>query len=67
MAGSFVESLPTDDAVRKALEAAGTQDWGYVNVRPGAHIFWWLFETTHTDGVDDRPLIMWLQVNDDHW
>ncbi|CAO1324803.1 unnamed protein product [Diamesa hyperborea] len=38
------------------------QDWGYVDVREGAHMFWWLHYTVadvpkHTD----RPLVIWLQ------
>lgn len=38
------------------------QDWGYVDVREGAHMFWWLHYTIadvpkHTD----RPLVIWLQ------
>jgi uncharacterized membrane protein YqiK len=24
----------------------GEQDYGYVTVRPGAHMFWWLYHTT---------------------
>ncbi|XP_077286661.1 retinoid-inducible serine carboxypeptidase-like [Arctopsyche grandis] len=40
----------------------GEQDYGYVTVRDGAHMFWWLFHTT-ADVADssERPLIMWLQ------
>lgn len=37
------------------------EDWGYVTVRPGAHMFWWLYGSTAFDR-DDRPLVMWLQV-----
>lgn len=37
------------------------EDWGYVDVRPDAHMFWWLYgaQTTQRDSL---PLIMWLQV-----
>lgn len=24
----------------------GEQDWGYIKVRPGANMFWWLYYTT---------------------
>lgn len=40
----------------------GEQDWGYVTVRPGAHMFWWLYYTTaDVESYTERPLIMWLQ------
>ena len=38
------------------------QKWGYVTVRPDAHMFWWLYGSTGSDR-DTRPLVMWLQVN----
>ena len=36
------------------------EEWGYVTVRPGAHMFWWLYRSP----VDweSKPLVMWLQV-----
>ena len=38
------------------------EDWGYVDVRPGAHMFWWLYGCT--DPLrDTKPLVMWLQVS----
>jgi len=39
-----------------------TEFWGYVDVRPGAHMFYWLYLTTHAPGFIHRPLIIWLQV-----
>ena len=39
------------------------ETWGYVNVRNDAHLFWWLYYTTSTDGYKSRPLVIWLQVN----
>ena len=38
------------------------QTWGYVTVRPEAHMFWWLYGSTASDR-DTRPLVIWLQVN----
>ena len=38
------------------------EKWGYVDVRPGAHMFWWLYYTSHSSGYSNRPLIIWLQV-----
>ncbi|RUS90085.1 hypothetical protein EGW08_002127 [Elysia chlorotica] len=35
--------------------------WDYVTVRPKAHMFYWLYETTHESGYKKRPLILWLQ------
>uniref|UniRef100_A0A3P9L8Q2 Carboxypeptidase n=1 Tax=Oryzias latipes TaxID=8090 RepID=A0A3P9L8Q2_ORYLA len=33
--------------------------WNYVEVRDGAHMFWWLY---HADaGFQELPLVMWLQ------
>lgn len=38
------------------------QDSGFVDVRPGAHMFYWLFYTTaEVDHYTERPLIIWLQ------
>jgi len=39
------------------------QSWGYVNVRPSAYMFWWVYGCTDTSVPrEDRPLVMWLQV-----
>ena len=37
------------------------ETWGYVTVRPEAHMFWWLYGST-AENRDSRPLVMWLQV-----
>ncbi|CAG9785547.1 unnamed protein product [Diatraea saccharalis] len=38
------------------------QDFGYVTVREGAHMFYWLFYTTApVEHYTERPLIVWLQ------
>ncbi|XP_016961737.1 retinoid-inducible serine carboxypeptidase [Drosophila biarmipes] len=40
----------------------GEQDWGYVDVREGAHMFYWLFYTTaNVSSYTERPLVLWLQ------
>ncbi|XP_055621194.1 retinoid-inducible serine carboxypeptidase-like isoform X2 [Toxorhynchites rutilus septentrionalis] len=40
----------------------GMQDWGFVEVRKGAHMFWWLYYTTaDVQKFTDRPLLIWLQ------
>ncbi|XP_066291918.1 retinoid-inducible serine carboxypeptidase-like isoform X1 [Branchiostoma lanceolatum] len=38
------------------------QDWGYVDVRPAAHMFWWLYYKTDKPATSTpTPLILWLQ------
>ncbi|XP_062129418.1 retinoid-inducible serine carboxypeptidase [Drosophila sulfurigaster albostrigata] len=40
----------------------GEQDWGYIDVRPGAHMFYWLYYTTaNVTNYVERPLAIWLQ------
>ncbi|GLJ05095.1 hypothetical protein SUGI_0010830 [Cryptomeria japonica] len=38
----------------------GSEAWGYIEVRPKAHMFWWLY---HSPGGtrNSWPLILWLQ------
>ncbi|KAI3921254.1 hypothetical protein MKW92_022816 [Papaver armeniacum] len=42
---------------------AGSEQWGYVQVRPKAHMFWWHYKSPYR--VDDPskpwPIILWLQ------
>lgn len=38
------------------------QKWNYVEVRPGANMFWWLYYTVAPGGYTKRPLVVWLQV-----
>jgi len=41
--------------------AEGTEAWDYVDVREGAHMFYWLYQSYHPDGYLTRPLVLWLQ------
>ncbi|KAK1435112.1 hypothetical protein QVD17_00872 [Tagetes erecta] len=47
--------------------AAGTSDgsekWGYVQVRPKAHMFWWYYKSPYRteDPNNPWPIILWLQ------
>ena len=52
----------SEESVRHRHNEDGTEYWGYVDVRPGAHMFYWLYLTSHTDGFSHCPLIIWLQV-----
>jgi len=36
----------------------GEQDWGYVTVRPNAHMFYWLY---YNEQTTEQPLVIWLQ------
>uniref|UniRef100_A0A8C6L2F1 Carboxypeptidase n=1 Tax=Nothobranchius furzeri TaxID=105023 RepID=A0A8C6L2F1_NOTFU len=39
-----------------------TEAWDYVEVRPGAHMFWWLYYAeSQAAQYKDLPLVMWLQ------
>lgn len=40
----------------------GVQEWDYVEVRKGAHLFYWLLYTTaNVSHFIERPLVIWLQ------
>ncbi|URE43242.1 serine carboxypeptidase-like [Musa troglodytarum] len=49
------------------VSAAGTSDgseeWGYVQVRPKAHLFWWLYRSPQRidTGSSPWPTLLWLQ------
>ncbi|XP_037544740.1 retinoid-inducible serine carboxypeptidase [Nematolebias whitei] len=51
LAAALHEGLPSPPR-------AGAGDWDYVEVRPGAHMFWWLYPA---DQDRPLPLVMWLQ------
>ncbi|XP_018548907.1 retinoid-inducible serine carboxypeptidase-like [Lates calcarifer] len=48
--------------VNKGLPSplAGKEAWNYVEVRDGAHMFWWLYYADNPS-ASDLPLVMWLQ------
>jgi serine carboxypeptidase 1 len=38
------------------------EDWGYVSVREGANMFWWLYGSQATDlPREQQPVVIWLQ------
>ncbi|XP_074290019.1 serine carboxypeptidase-like 51 [Silene latifolia] len=41
----------------------GLEEWGYVQVRPKAHMFWWLYKSPYRveDPTKPWPTILWLQ------
>ncbi|KAM7531668.1 hypothetical protein LguiB_035078 [Lonicera macranthoides] len=50
-----------------SIAAAGTEDgfekWGYVEVRPKAHMFWWHYKSPYRveDPSNPWPILLWLQ------
>ena len=39
----------------------GSEEWGYIPLRPGASMFYWFYRATHPDGYLNRPIVLWLQ------
>ncbi|KAK4286397.1 hypothetical protein QN277_002957 [Acacia crassicarpa] len=41
----------------------GLEEWGYVEVRPKAHLFWWLYKSPYRVEKPPKPwpIILWLQ------
>ncbi|KAL8496482.1 hypothetical protein ACS0TY_020261 [Phlomoides rotata] len=41
----------------------GSEAWGYVEVRPKAHMFWWYYRSPHRTEDPNKPwpIILWLQ------
>ncbi|KAG6414807.1 hypothetical protein SASPL_122181 [Salvia splendens] len=52
--GSSVRAVRTDD---------GSESWGYVEVRPKAHMFWWYYRSPQRTEDPNKPwpIILWLQ------
>ncbi|XP_058076842.1 serine carboxypeptidase-like 51 [Magnolia sinica] len=52
--GEFVSAVRKQD---------GSEHWGYVQVRPKAHMFWWLYRSPQrVDSPSDPwPVVLWLQ------
>ncbi|KAG6417329.1 hypothetical protein SASPL_119483 [Salvia splendens] len=52
--GSSVRAVRADD---------GSESWGYVEVRPKAHMFWWYYRSPHRTEDPNKPwpIILWLQ------
>eukprot|EP00029_Vermamoeba_vermiformis_P011734 TRINITY_DN6535_c0_g1_i1.p1 TRINITY_DN6535_c0_g1~~TRINITY_DN6535_c0_g1_i1.p1 ORF type:complete len:430 (-),score=129.79 TRINITY_DN6535_c0_g1_i1:26-1315(-) len=63
MANKLVISLAVVLALVAFISAQSIpdQDWGYVTVRPKAHMFWWLYGTANKAQRPQTPLVMWLQ------
>ncbi|RCV44479.1 hypothetical protein SETIT_9G376900v2 [Setaria italica] len=53
-AGSAASTTGTPD---------GSELWGYVEVRPGAHLFWWYYKSPQRTSTPSKPwpTVLWLQ------
>ncbi|KAG0611992.1 hypothetical protein M758_7G181800 [Ceratodon purpureus] len=49
------------DTARATGTPDGTEEWGYIDVRPGAHMFWWLYYSEKVVTSSNLPLVLWLQ------
>uniref|UniRef100_A0A8C9WN18 Carboxypeptidase n=1 Tax=Scleropages formosus TaxID=113540 RepID=A0A8C9WN18_SCLFO len=58
-----MEGLRVAAALLLLLFAAPPSEaWGYVDIRQGAHMFWWLYYANGSAGsYKELPLVMWLQ------
>uniref|UniRef100_A0A0D9XAX1 Carboxypeptidase n=1 Tax=Leersia perrieri TaxID=77586 RepID=A0A0D9XAX1_9ORYZ len=54
----FVLQIPSAAA---AGTADGSEEWGYVQVRPKAHMFWWLYRSPQRVKNRPWPTVLWLQ------
>ncbi|XP_031485820.1 serine carboxypeptidase-like 51 [Nymphaea colorata] len=52
--GGLVGAVGTDDKM---------EEWGYVEVRPKAHMFWWLYRSPYRvqNSTAPWPIVLWLQ------
>jgi len=51
-AGALADAAGTPD---------GSEEWGYVQVRPKAHMFWWLYHSPQRVDTTPWPTVLWLQ------
>lgn len=51
--------IKTGISTETGKEVSGSEDWGYVEVRPKAHMFWWLYRSPHRSPT--WPMVLWLQ------
>ncbi|MCJ8739543.1 hypothetical protein PDJAM_G00048300 [Pangasius djambal] len=57
--GAFVATLLFTACLNTV---SGKEAWDYVDVRDGAHMFWWLYYANSSSAsFQDLPLVMWLQ------
>ncbi|KAI3518170.1 hypothetical protein L1887_06622 [Cichorium endivia] len=61
-ASGFVSSV-TSIGNSSGGTADGSETWGYIEVRPRAHMFWWLYKSPNKPKNPTKPwpTILWLQ------
>ncbi|KAJ7947905.1 Carboxypeptidase [Quillaja saponaria] len=59
----FFVQLFHGGTARTLRKQDASEDWGYVEVRPKAHMFWWLYRSPYRveDPSKPWPIILWLQ------
>ncbi|XVE59464.1 hypothetical protein DITRI_Ditri05aG0048400 [Diplodiscus trichospermus] len=59
----FSFSLFYGGIARVVKSQGGSEEWGYVQVRPKAHMFWWLYKSPYRVEQPSKPwpIILWLQ------
>ncbi|XVF19819.1 hypothetical protein REPUB_Repub11eG0143600 [Reevesia pubescens] len=59
----FSFSLFHGGIARGVKSQGGSEAWGYVEVRPKAHMFWWLYKSPYRVEKPSKPwpIILWLQ------
>ncbi|KAF3335733.1 serine carboxypeptidase-like 51 [Carex littledalei] len=59
----LILSLLLNDFSNAAGTADKSEEWGYVQVRPKAHMFWWLYRSPRRteNSLNTWPTILWLQ------
>lgn len=57
----FVLILALSSSSLLSANAASNEAWGYVNVRPDAYMFWWMYYTNISTDYASQPLVIWLQ------
>jgi len=55
----FFLAIPVNGSPRSS--SIKGEDWGYVNVRENANMFWWFFGAENSATRANLPLILWLQ------
>ncbi|EYU37017.1 hypothetical protein MIMGU_mgv1a0078931mg, partial [Erythranthe guttata] len=59
----FIQLINGGLMVNAARTEDGSEAWGYVEVRPKAHMFWWYYKSPYRteDPKKPWPIILWLQ------
>ncbi|XP_058004184.1 serine carboxypeptidase-like 51 isoform X2 [Hevea brasiliensis] len=59
----FLVFLLQEGIATTARTQDGSESWGYVEVRPKAHMFWWLYRSPNRVENPSKPwpIILWLQ------